>query len=66
MLMMKREGDVIDIPDVVMDDDADDDVLSWIKINMNHEKQARKLQATLVRNYHRPTRWRGWSVELLA
>ena len=39
MLMMKREGDVIDIPDVVMDDDADDDVLSWIKINMNHEKK---------------------------
>ena len=26
-----------------------------------YKQQARKLQATLVRNY-----WRGWSVELLA
>ena len=34
--------------------------------SLNHNEQARKLQATLVRNYHRPTRWRGWSVELLA
>ena len=29
-------------------------------------KQARKLQATLVWNYDPLTRWRGWSVELLA
>ena len=32
-------------------------------------KQARKLQATLVRNYESPTDWLtdgGWSVELLA
>ena len=30
------------------------------------KQQARKLQATLVRNYDRPTHWQGWSVELLA
>jgi len=29
-------------------------------------QQARKLQATLVWNYYWLTRWRGWSVELLA
>ena len=28
------------------------------------EKQARKLQATLVRNYYRPSDWQGWDVEL--
>ena len=26
-------------------------------------EQARKLQATLVRNYESPTDWQGWSVE---
>ena len=31
-----------------------------------HLKQARKLQATLVRNYESLTYWRGWGVELLA
>ena len=39
-------------------------------ISSNYIKQARKLQATLVRNYelltHLLTHWRGWSVELLA
>ena len=33
----------------------------WLK-----KKQARKLQATLVRNYDPLTRSQGWSVELLA
>ena len=32
----------------------------------NSLQQARKLQATLVRNYDLITRWRGWGVELLA
>ena len=38
---------------------------AYLKVQIILE-QARKLQATLVRNYRLLTHWRGWSVELLA